>query len=531
MKSNSCNVLVVGGGMAGLTAAAYLARAGCRVTLVEKNAECGGLVSSFTRDGFLFDAGVRALEDAGIILPMLKDLGIELEFVRSPVSVGLEDEVLHIEGAESLHAYSELLQRFYPENADDIGHIIKVIRRIMKDMEVLYGIENPVFKDVRHDRQYLFTILLPWLLKFLYTVGRINRMDYPVETLLKRLTDNRALRDIISQHFFKNTPVFFAMSYFSLYLDYMYPKGGTGTIPRALVQKIKEYGGRIICETEISEVIPAEFVAGDTDGNQYSYDTLIWAADLKSLYSVTATEGVPQNVRQGIESKKAELQERRGGDSVFTLFLEVDEPPESFARIARGHFFYTPSRRGIGELHRGELQTMLRSWSELSKEEVLSWLDKFCQFNTYEISIPALKDPSAAPEGKTGLIISLLFEYDLVKKMNEDQWYGQFKEELTARILQVLSDSIYPGLKEKVTASFSYTPLSIKRRIGSSEGAITGWSFEKPVPVVNRIQQGARAVRTPIPHVLQAGQWAYSPAGVPMSILTGKLAADRVMSR
>jgi phytoene dehydrogenase-like protein len=86
-------------------------------------------------------------------------------------------------------------------------------------------------------------------------------------------------------------------------------------------------------------------------------------------------------------------------------------------------------------------------------------------------------------------------------------------------------------LKDKVTAAFSYNPRSIENRVGSSEGAITGWSFEKPVPVVNRIQHGARAVRTPIPRVLQAGQWAYSPAGVPMSILTGKLAADRVLSR
>ena len=97
--------------MAGLTAAAYLSRAGCGVFLVEKNAECGGLVNSFTRDGFLFDAGVRALEDAGIILPMLSDLGINLEFIKSPVSVGIEQEILHIDSDESLNRYKELLKK------------------------------------------------------------------------------------------------------------------------------------------------------------------------------------------------------------------------------------------------------------------------------------------------------------------------------------------------------------------------------------------------------------------------------------
>jgi phytoene dehydrogenase-like protein len=51
------------------------------------------------------------------------------------------------------------------------------------------------------------------------------------------------------------------------------------------------------------------------------------------------------------------------------------------------------------------------------------------------------------------------------------------------------------------------------------------------MPVINKIQNSARSVFTPIPSIYQAGQWTYSPAGVPMSILTGKLAADRVLKR
>ena len=75
---------------------------------------------------------------------------------------------------------------------------------------------------------------------------------------------------------------------------------------------------------------------------------------------------------------------------------------------------------------------------------------------------------------------------------------------------------------------FSFSPLSIEARVGSSEGAIVGWTFEKPVPVVNKIQISDRSVYTPIPSIYQAGQWVYSPAGVPMSILTGRLAADKI---
>ena len=41
-------------------------------------------------------------------------------------------------------------------------------------------------------------------------------------------------------------------------------------------------------------------------------------------------------------------------------------------------------------------------------------------------------------------------------------------------------------------------------------------------------QDAKKSVTTSIPDVFKAGQWTYSPAGVPMSILTGKIAADHI---
>jgi phytoene dehydrogenase-like protein len=135
------------------------------------------------------------------------------------------------------------------------------------------------------------------------------------------------------------------------------------------------------------------------------------------------------------------------------------------------------------------------------------------------------------PPGKTGLIISLLTEYDLFSKIQKAGWLDEFITELENRILSVISDSIYPMLKDKIITRFSFSPLSIENRVGSSEGAITGWSFQKSMPVINKIQIADRSVLTPIPSIYQAGQWTYSPAGVPMSIFTGKLAADKALKQ
>ena len=206
MTENKYHSIVVGGGIAGLTCAAYLAKEGRQVLLIEKNSECGGLVNSFSHNGFKFDAGIRALENAGIIFPMLNELDIKLDVVKSPVTVGVEKEILNIQDVNSLTEYGNLLKSLYPESEAETNCIINTIRKVMKHMYVLYGIENPNFKNMIGDRTYLFRELLPWLPKFLLTTRKINRMNVPVEQYLEKILKNPSLRDIISQHFFRNTP-------------------------------------------------------------------------------------------------------------------------------------------------------------------------------------------------------------------------------------------------------------------------------------------------------------------------------------
>ncbi len=530
MTGKRYDAIVVGGGIAGLTATAYLAKAGRKVLLIEKNAEVGGLVNSFMRDGFHFDAGVRALLDAGIILPMLKDLGIELKVLKSPVSLGIENEILHIENLESLEAYSDLLKRFYPESGSEIDEVLRVIRRVMKQMDVLYGLENPVFMDLKRNRRYLFKKLLPWLPRFLLTIGKINRMQMPVEDYLASIVKNPSLRDIISQHFFRNTPAFFALSYFSLYLDYFYPKGGVGKLADVLKEKILSLGGEIKTGTIVNGVFPDKKQLTDDSSALLHYDKLVWAADLNTLYRISGIDKLPAKTKSGVEQVKSKMRGHEACESVFTLFLQIDEPLESFRKITNGHVFYTPSGQGLGEMYRKDLQEMISNDTPVSKQRIMKFLDTYTRLNTYEISIPGLKDGDLAPPGKTGMMVSLLAEYRLFKKIEEAGWLEEFISELESRMIKVLSDSVYPMLKEKVTGRFSFSPLSIEKRTGSSEGGIVGWAFKPNMPVTNRIQLVNSSVKTPLPSVFQAGQWTYSPAGVPMSILTGKLAADQVLA-
>ncbi len=531
MKTADQRVVIVGAGMSGLTAAAYLSREGYEVLLLEKNSRCGGLLNSFEREGFVFDSGARALINSGIIKPMVRQLDLDLELLPNTVSIGMEDEVLTVTSKNNLDDYKHMLEKFYPESTRDIEKIIAKIKRVLKHTAVLYGIDNPNFKNLKEDKNFLLQELLPWLPKFLYTMMRINRMQEPVEDVLAELSSHQSLIDIISQHFFKKTPYFFALGYFYVYLDYVYPKDGTRSLPEAMKRKITDWGGQIQCETEITEVVPFEKKVIDSKGNSYEYDRLIWCSDLTTLYRRLNTKNMlPKTVRK-IEQKKDMYLSKHGEDSIFTLFIGADEPPETFKSICSEHFFYTPSKKGLGNTHRSELQSLLQNFDNLTKRDILRWVDTFCRLNTYEISIPALRQASLAPEGKTGLIISLLFEYDLIKKVQDAGWYDTFKTEVENRMLDTLSQSIYPNLKDKVILQFSSTPLTIQNVVGSSEGAIVGWSNETGIPVVHNLLKIASSVKTPIPHVFQAGQWTYSPAGIPTAILTGSFAASKIMNQ
>lgn len=143
--------------------------------------------------------------------------------------------------------------------------------------------------------------------------------------------------------------------------------------------------------------------------------------------------------------------------------------------------------KGLGNINKNELKGMLGKWGETDKKEVLSWLDRFLEYNTYEIAIPAMRDSDLAPEGKTGLIVSLLMEAELFYKVEESGWYEAFRREIENKIISVLSESLCPELKDKVEKQFSFTPLSVENRVGSTGGAIVGWSFEAPIPVIYKI--------------------------------------------
>src|SRR5215468_2130953 len=86
-KTIGSNVAVVGGGLAGLTAANYLARAGFSVTLFEKSRSVGGRAKTDAEQGFHFNLGPHALYAGGAAIGILRELGVKFQG-KSPATSG-----------------------------------------------------------------------------------------------------------------------------------------------------------------------------------------------------------------------------------------------------------------------------------------------------------------------------------------------------------------------------------------------------------------------------------------------------------
>ncbi len=529
MSDKDNKVVIVGAGMAGLTAAAYLIRENYNVLLVDKNDRVGGLVGTFESNGFFFDSGPRAYVNSGIVKPIFNDLGIQLNTLENKISIGIEDHFFRVNSMEDLQEYKRILELLYPDNKDEIRNVIAEISKQSDYTKVLYEFDNPNFLDLKSNKKFIFKKLIPWTVKFLITLQKLNQYNLPMEDFLKERLSNQSAIDIIIQHFFRRTPTYFALGYFYVYMDYFYPKNGTGTLSNLLQEKILASGGKIKLNTKIVEIVPEQSKVVDASGNEYQYDHLIWAADLKTMYLNLNIDGLDKEISDEVKAVSTNMQAAMGAESVLILNLAVNRPPSYFQQNGGEHLFYTPSSQGLGETNTKERQNIIDNFEHKLKEEVFDWLEKYLRLNTFEISIPALRDSTLAPEGKSGLMVSCLFDYQLLKLVDKAGWYEEFKASAVNHIVKIFSGSIYKNLEDDIIFKFSSTPLTIEKIAGSSEGAIVGWSFETPSPVINKLQDIPKSVLTPIPNVYQAGQWSYSPAGVPIAMLTGWYATQKIL--
>lgn len=512
MTSGRYDVLVIGAGLSGLTTAAFLAQGGARVLVCEQAAEVGGLFNSFSRAGYHFDGGIKAVENSAVMMPMLAQLGLleQVHLRPSPIALITNGRVLPMRGWAHVVAYFHLLGDLFPGDVPGLRRVLRDARTVFELLDGVLDFPVPFF-DLPGGAG---GARAEWFKRQGAALSRAPRaarlMRTGLRPYLRRHLGDAGLVNLLSGLFPDGTSAFFGLGYFRLFLDYNYPRGGIQTIPRALAEALRGWGGEIRLNARVSRVLLEGGRACGvalSGGEEIRAGYVVAAADLRQ----TLTSLVPESLLPA--DFDAKLRRAEVSHSVFNVFLGLDMPPGELKLEGCQHVFYSPDLRGIDEPDRVALP------------------DYFAHV-PQEISVPCLHQPDLAPPGKTGLNISAMTSWRYRGGWEQAASDYEKRKDDCARQLIAGLEKFVPGLSERIELRVIATPRTIHARTSNTEGAIMGWSYDRGRTLSRgRFYQMPSSVLTPVPRLLVAGHWAFSPGGSPVAVLTGKLAAERLLKR
>jgi phytoene desaturase len=244
-------VVIIGSGFASLSAACYLSKAGCDVTVYEKNEQPGGRASRYTRDGFVFDMGPSWYWMPDIFEKFFADFGksvsdyYQLDRLDPAYQIFFKDDILTIGG--SLTQIEAEFERIEPGSS-------KPLRAFMLQAQDNYriAIDKMVYKPG----------LSPLELVSSDTVTRLGRFFSTISKDIRRVFKNPKLVALLEFPVLflgakpSDTPSFYSfMNYADFGLGTWHPKGGMYAIVEAMVHLATSLGVKFETNTPVSSIL------------------------------------------------------------------------------------------------------------------------------------------------------------------------------------------------------------------------------------------------------------------------------------
>jgi prolycopene isomerase len=497
--------IIAGGGIAGMIAANFIAKAGRSVLVLEQNHHTGGNMSGFNRQGYYFDGGDQSFESLGIVFPLLKDLGIydKITWTKVRYRFMSKDFDFFLDSFESVEG---ALKAAFPEEKglDGLFQEIRTVGRFIDQNCSAHSF--PLLNDFSLGRLLALAPKLPVLLKWL-------TYDYREKSCSQ--IKNPSLRNWLAGIGYYRMPYLFFAGFWNLWIkDYWYPVGGMQKFHDTLAENLKSLGGELRCNTRVEkiEVKNGKAIGVRTpQGEFFEADQIIYAGDYKALLSGIVEEGIfaPRRVEK---FQKAQLTE-----SLFAAYLGVNLPPaELQKRLQAHHTFWFPNYDVI--FPNGESQQDIH-------QKMWVTANFFGEDN-----------PGFAPPGKSTLVLQTYSAASWQNYWGNGSYdrprtdaYRRMKDQVSHELV-VLAENFLPGLSAQIDYLEAGTPLSIQRFSLNSEGSSGGWCYDDRLSAVYKTPL-LNTLRTPVPNLITAGHYTVWPGGVISAALSGRFAANIVLGK
>lgn len=487
MSGTTENVVVVGAGLAGLSAAMQLAGRGRTVTVVERGKHPGGRVGRADISGYRLDTGPTVLTMPDIIDDAFAALG---ESTTDRLELLRTEPAYHASFADgsALDVYSDAdkmaaeIERFAGRREAD-GY-----RQLRQWLTKLYEVEFDGFIAANFDSP--LSLVTPQLARLL-AMGGFRRWDKMVR---KFITDERLLRVFTFQALYAGVPpqkalaVYAVIAYMDTVAGVYFPRGGMRALPDAMAAAATDAGVEFIYETSVSALERSgdRVVAVQTDtGTRIPADAVVLTTELPETYRL-------------LDRTPRRMLPLRPAPSAVVAHVGCRAVGDGADSVAHHTIMF-------GDAWQQTFRDIIDQGTVMSDPSLL-------------VTRPTASDASLAPAGRDLL-------YILAPTPNLDVGKIDWDAEGDAYIDQMMSavTDRLPQLGDDAELLHTINPADWAR-MGMLAGSpfALAHSFAQTGPF-----RPANTVRG-VENVVLAGSSTVPGVGVPTAIISGRLAADRI---
>ncbi|EMF0508597.1 phytoene desaturase [Enterococcus hirae] len=488
-------MIVIGAGVAGLSAAVRLQKLGYEVTLYEKDRQVGGKMNQIKTAGFTFDLGPTIVMMPEIYREVFEFCGkdpddyIPMKKVDPMLKLYFNKEE-PIEFSNDLIELTKTLENISSE--DTQGYFA-----FLADIYQRYTIAKEAF--ITKSFRGFWDFYNP---KSLWAGIRLRTFSDAYTSISKFVKDDRLRKSLAFQTLYIGVSPYQGPSLYTiipmieLFYGVYFIEGGMYTLATSLARLFEELGGKIVYETSVDEILIDNKIAkGIRIGKeQVMADAIVCGAD----FPYAMKELIPDERKRGKYTNK-KIAKFEYSCSCFLMYLGLDKkyPEEHLHSI----YFAEDFKQNVDDLfERGKLP----------------------DDPSFYLYRPSLMDDSLAPEGQEGLYVLV----PVPELSKYEKWTEQTMQAYRQKIIRLLKEkTIFKDIDEHIVSETLITPKDFSERFNAYNGATFGLKPTLKQSNYYRPHNKFSAAE----NLYFCGSSTHPGAGVPIVMQSAKLAVEELL--
>jgi phytoene desaturase len=487
---NRPTAVVIGAGLGGIAASAHLARAGYRVTVLEKNERPGGRCGSFVRDGHRFDVGATLFLMPEVFAATYKALGqrmedhLDLRRIDPTYRVHFQDGK-QVELTGDLNRLQTQLETIEPGS---FGGLLRYLEEGRRHYQL--SLEKFVGRNFLHPWDYFNPINLKLIFQLKPLVRHYaNIGHYFHDPHLKAAFTFQNMYLGLSP--FDAPATYSLLQYTELAGGVWFPMGGLYRLVESLVQIAEAAGVRFLYNTPVKRIHVEGRRATQVlleDGRTMAADLILANADLPYVYS----ELLPH------DPEVKHLNKLKYTCSAIIFYWGIDR---MYPQLGAHNVYLAGDYRG--------------SFERIFRDHTLP------EEPSFYVHAPSRVDPTAAPEGQDTLFVLVP-----VGHLDEHAQLDRAAMEQRARsaVLRRLASAGMPDLEQHIKFEVVHTPHDWRSNYNLAKGSAFGLSHN--FMQVGYLRPHNRHAR--YRNLYFVGSSTHPGTGLPMVLLSAKLTTERI---